>query len=288
MDIYPNIELTSPMPWDMQTQLSSLRRSKRKLDEFLIEDIKTWSERLGHIPTFIVKKTLEWTTQLVDTVEAETRTMPQCYFKVRMPSLRPSWCQEGFHSDMFFSDTRSKRGFECGQVFVGAESSYTYVDMMKGRGYAPSALRNFIWDVPAPAYILTDNAYEEVLGEWEEACKTYCIPQVASEPHHQHQNKAERQIQDVKKRARLLMQVRDVPKKYWDFAVELAVEYLNHIATRKDREPHMIIILEIPQTYPVSIFCSMKRSITWNHMLLSPNQTSLARAGLFYSCSAGL
>ena len=29
------------------------------------------------------------------------------------------------------------------------------------------------------------------------------------------------------------MQARDAPEKYWDFAVELATEYLNHIATRK-------------------------------------------------------
>ena len=29
------------------------------------------------------------------------------------------------------------------------------------------------------------------------------------------------------------MQVRDAPEKYWDFAVELATEYINHIATRK-------------------------------------------------------
>ena len=29
------------------------------------------------------------------------------------------------------------------------------------------------------------------------------------------------------------MQLNDAPEKYWDFAVELAIEYLNHIATRK-------------------------------------------------------
>ena len=121
-----------------------------------------------------------------------------------MPSLRPGRCQEGFHSDTFFSDARSTRRFECGQVFVGAKSSYTYIDMMKGEGYAPSALRNFIRDVVAPSYVHTDSAYEEVLGEWEEVCKTYCIPQIASESHHQHQNKAERRIQDIKKRSRLL------------------------------------------------------------------------------------
>jgi len=97
---------------------------------------------------------------------------------------------------------------------------------MKGKGYALSTLRNFIRDVAAPSYIHTD-------GGWEEVCKTYCIPQIASEPNHQHQNKAERRIQDIKRRSRLLMQLNDSPEKYWDFAVELATEYLNHIATRK-------------------------------------------------------
>ena len=97
----------------------------------------------------------------------------------------------------------------------------------------PSALRNFTRDVAAPSYIHTDNAYEEVLGEWEEVCKTNCIPQIASEPHQQHHNKAERRIQDIKRRSRLLMQFNDAPEKYWDFAVESATEYCNHIATRK-------------------------------------------------------
>ena len=31
LDMYPIIELTSPLPWDIQSQLASLRRSKRKL-----------------------------------------------------------------------------------------------------------------------------------------------------------------------------------------------------------------------------------------------------------------
>ena len=157
LDMYPIIELTCPLLWDSQSQLASLRRSKRKLNDYAKEDIEEWSERLSQIPAFIAK-TLESTTQFVDNVEAETRTMPCWHFKVRMPSLRPRRCQEGFHSDTFFS-VRSTRGFECGQVFVGAKSSYTYVNLMKGKDYVPSALRNFIRDVAAPSYI---HAYEEV------------------------------------------------------------------------------------------------------------------------------
>ena len=76
LDMYPIIELTSPLPWDMQSQLASLRRSKRKLNEYSKEETKDWSERLGQIPTIIAKKTLESTTQFVNTVEAKIRTMP--------------------------------------------------------------------------------------------------------------------------------------------------------------------------------------------------------------------
>ena len=161
-----------------------------------------------------MKKTLAASTQFIDLVEAESRQTPRRHFKARLHSLRPRRCNEGFHSDTFFSDTKSGRGFECGQIFVGAESAYTYVDLMKGKGYAPTALRNFIRDVGAPVYLHTDNAYEEVLGEWEEVCKMYCIPQIASEPHYQHQNKAERRIQDIKRQARLLMRLHDVPEKH--------------------------------------------------------------------------
>ena len=93
------IELTSPMPWDKQSQLSFFRRSKRKLNNYSKEEIKDWSERFNQIPAFIAKKTLESTTQFMDTVEAETRTMPHQHFKVRMPFLTPRRCQEGFHSD---------------------------------------------------------------------------------------------------------------------------------------------------------------------------------------------
>jgi hypothetical protein len=195
--------------------------------------LRSWSERLGFIPEQVVKKTLAATTQLVDSVEAERRTKPRYHFKCRLPSLRPWRCQEGFHTDTFFADTKTQTGFKCAQVFVGARSGLTYVVPMKGKGYAPDALKASIQDIGAPAFLLTDNAYEEVRAEWEEICKTYCIPQISVEPEHQHQNKAERRIQDIKHKARLLMRIGKAPLRYWDFAVQLVVEQINHTATRR-------------------------------------------------------
>jgi hypothetical protein len=104
--------------------------------------LRFWSERLGFIPEQVVKKTLAATTQLV--VEAETRTTPRWHFKSRLPSLRPWRCQEGFHTDTFFADTKTQTGFKCAQVFIVARSGLTYTVPMKGKGYAPDALKAFI------------------------------------------------------------------------------------------------------------------------------------------------
>ena len=153
LETYPVYELTSPLHWNPKEVLMSIQCHKQKTDEFSDVELMNWSECLGGIPNFLVKNTLAATAQFVNTVEAETRTTPQHHYKVCLQSLRPCQCQEGFFSETFFSDTKLTRGYECGQIFVGANSSFTYVDMMKGKGYAPNALKNFIWDAKAPAYI---------------------------------------------------------------------------------------------------------------------------------------
>jgi hypothetical protein len=83
----PAYELTLPVPWQPQEQLATLRRGKRSLDEFTKEELMSWSERLGHLPEDVVKKTLGATTQLVGSVEAETRTTPRRHYKARLPAL---------------------------------------------------------------------------------------------------------------------------------------------------------------------------------------------------------
>jgi hypothetical protein len=96
-----------------------------------------------------------------------------------------------------------------------------------------TGLQDFIRHVGAPLYIAVDAAREENLGEWLTVCRTYCIPQRTSEPTHQHQNRVERRIQDIKRHTRVLMSIHSAPSKYWDHAVEHAVDIINHTAVRK-------------------------------------------------------
>jgi hypothetical protein len=140
-EILPIIELSSPIPWDHQDCHIRRMRESKDLSPQLI---KEWSERLGHLNTNVTKQTLKATTQLINTVEAETRATLRRHLKTRLPGLRPKRLNEGFHSDTFFSVERSARGNTCAQVFIGEYSGYTIAIPLKGKGLAHTALHDFI------------------------------------------------------------------------------------------------------------------------------------------------
>lgn len=205
----------------------------REHKEISPKSLEEWSERLGHLNMRATKHTLEATTQLVGPVEAETRATPRKHLKSRLPMLRPRRLSEGFHSDTFFASERSARGNICAQIFVGEDSGYTMIVPMKGKGQAYQALQDFIRYIGAPSFILVDGTPEENKGEWLNICRIYCIPQHTSEPEYQNQNRAERRIGDIKHRASILLSLHNSPERYWDYAVEYAVELINHTAIKR-------------------------------------------------------
>jgi hypothetical protein len=77
LESLPTYELTSPMPWQPREQLGTLRRNKRNFDCLTTDELEDWSKRLGIVPIDVVKKTLEATTQLINSTEAESRTTPR-------------------------------------------------------------------------------------------------------------------------------------------------------------------------------------------------------------------
>jgi len=54
-----------------------------------------------------------------------------------------------------------------------------------------------------------------------------------SEPNHQHQNYAERKIQDVKSTANVIMDRTGAPNYTWYLALKYVAKLLNHIASQK-------------------------------------------------------
>ncbi len=110
------------------------------------------------------------------------------------------------------------------------KSGYTYAVPLKNKAYAHTTLQDFIRYIVAPLFLTVDTAREEDMGEWLSISRTFCISQRMSEPGYQNQNRVERRIQDIKRRTTVLMSVHGTPRKYWDYAVEYAVELINHTA----------------------------------------------------------
>lgn len=112
---YDHVELTSPLPYEPTERKYTRRRLCKPLDDTQLQE---WRARLGYPPLEVVKKTLDATTQMVPTVEAETRDYMRDHFKTRLPMLRPHRVNDTLYSDTFFSSVRSIRGYSmCWQCF---------------------------------------------------------------------------------------------------------------------------------------------------------------------------
>ena len=84
-DQLPIIELTPPIPWrGINVSIRRMRKNKNISPTSLQE----WSERLGHLNLKATENTLRATTQLISSVEAETRATPRRHMKTRLPALR--------------------------------------------------------------------------------------------------------------------------------------------------------------------------------------------------------
>ncbi|MGH7954900.1 MAG: hypothetical protein ACREOZ_02950 [Gloeomargaritales cyanobacterium] len=160
-------------------------------------DAATLGRRWG-ISQFVASKTLHATTQrgvrnLTSPLDRRFRTRQSQF---RYPHLRTH-----LYSDTMFSDVKSLRANTCAQVFVTADE-FNRVYPMKLKSDAGDKLNEFIKDIGIPQLLLTDNAGEETGTEWERVRKNYLIKQKWTEPYSPWQNKAEREIRDLKKQFR--------------------------------------------------------------------------------------
>ncbi len=76
-----------------------------------------WKKKLGFAPDHVVAKTLSATTQLIPTVEAETRKIMRDLFQTRLPELKVRRVNNTCYVDTFFSSLPSVRGYTCWNLF---------------------------------------------------------------------------------------------------------------------------------------------------------------------------
>jgi len=213
---YAIIEMTSSRPYEPQS-----RRHSRRVQRDSDVPVEEWRARLG-FPTFeVTKDTLANTTQMVQTLQAETREYLRDHYKTRVWALRPRRINDVCFSDTFFAAVQSIRGFNCFQLFAFKKSKLNVIKLLKKEANAPEAYEDVIREFGAPNKTVTDNAQVLTGSRWTTINRRYCIESGFTVPHHQHQNFSEGEGGNFKLAIlKLLHNTPHAPLSYWCFAAQ--------------------------------------------------------------------
>jgi hypothetical protein len=167
----------------------------RKISE-TPRDYDALRPRFAWLPTDIIKKTFELTTQYA---RMPLNTVLCKRFKSPNPAVNVRRRDEPVATDAIQSDVPAIDGGEkYAQLFVRTKSLVTDVHGMKSPAQFPGVLTDEIITRGAPTKLISDSARVETSKEVRSILRTYGISSWQSEPHQQHQNPAERRYQTVK------------------------------------------------------------------------------------------
>ena len=217
-------------------------------------DIESWRERLAFCPQEVVKKTLAATTQMVASVEAETREIMRDHLQTRLPELKRRRINDECATDTFFSSVKSVRGYTMFQLFSFRKARYDVPYLMRKRSDVTPKLLDLCREVGVPRVILSDNAPEVKSSRWNKACREMFVEaQRFSEAEHQNQDFAERRGGTIKTAVWYLLFVTGAPLSFWCYALEYVCIVRQHLANAHLdwRTPHEVIWNETPD---ISVF----------------------------------
>ena len=160
------------------------------------------------------KRTLQVTTQsgIRNVLAPGEKKVRQKLDHLAFPNLSGKW-----YTDTMFSKTKSIRGHLVAQVFTNGRGSDHFYPMT-GKGMAgPDALMPFVREVGIPQTIVTDNAPEEIGGEFGKICRKFRIKQEQTVPYSPWSNLAESTIRELKVKIRRTLRRSKAPKRLWCF-----------------------------------------------------------------------
>ena len=191
----------------------------------------------GWMPSDRIRQTFDATTQFYRaTVHHPFRKHYRSRFPAANVDRRPEW----FATDTYFSDTSAHNdgipghgGAQMLQLYTGVDSLFLAGYPMRTKDQMPDTLEDLIRDFGAPKGLFSDNAKEQTSAAVKSIERMYCIKDYQCEPHHQHQNFAERRIQDVKRLVNTIMDRTGTPAVYWLLCTLYVIYLLNHVVHEK-------------------------------------------------------
>lgn len=153
-------------------------------------------------------------------------------FQSPNPAMNVLRRKEGIATDTVYSDVPSIDGGETiAQIYVGVDSEVLDVYGIKTEKQFVKTLEDNIRQRGAPLRLISDSAAVETSARVKDILRSLVIKDWQSEPYHQHQNKAERKYQDLKRVARTIMDRTGAPAHTWLLAFMYVAFILNRTAT---------------------------------------------------------
>ena len=184
----------------------------------------------GWVSIDIIKKTIEYTTQYARSLHLYTDMRK--HYKSRFPSLNVARRNEAVATDTIFSDTPAiDDGSRCAQFFVGRDTLVSDVYGMKSEKQFVNTLEDNIRRRGAMSKLISDRAQSEISNKAKDFLRALFIVEWQSEPHHQHQNYAERRYNTVKSKTNIILNRTGAPAYCWLLCLTYVCFLLNHLAT---------------------------------------------------------
>ena len=154
------------------------------------------------------------------------------HFKSRFPSLNVSRRSESVATDTIFFDTPAiDDGARCAQFYVGRDSLVCDVYGMKTEKQFVNTLEDNIRRRGAMSKLISDRAQSEISNKAKDLLRALFIDEWQSEPHHQHQNYAERRYNTIKSKTNIILNRTGAPASCWLLCLLYICFILNHTAT---------------------------------------------------------
>ena len=140
------------------------------------------------------------------------------------------------------------------QLYLGMTSGDVMGYPMRSEKQVGRTFEDAIRRNGAPIGLISDNAKAEMYAQVEDLKRLYKIDDGQSEPEYQHQNPAERKIQDVKKMANSMMDRTGCPAQYWLLATLLTIALFRIIPNANGDIPYTVSTGQVPDISKFTVF----------------------------------
>ena len=258
MDAYAHVIFTSDVPWDptcfddsscdgsddedhpMDPRITIYgdaveRHAHGQVLHKHTPNLEAMRPYFGWVPLARIQRTFEVTNQFA---RADRRLPMRKHFKTRFPAANVSRLEDVVATDTFFSDTPAHDdgilghgGATMVQLYTGVKTQFTKAYPMGSETEMPGTFEDFIREVGAPTSLFSDNAKVQIGSAVRNILRMYAISNFQCEPHHQHQNPAERKIQEVKKLTNAILDCTGTHHRFWLLCLLFVVQLLNVLAS---------------------------------------------------------